>query len=134
MEVIDWEANVDPEFHKNRFMAPKIIRQDEGCCEEWICYKCREVSAKRLTVYPGQTVTVADRAAYGIILLQGHGTMGNWPLETPTLIRYGELTHDEYFISEAAAVKGVVIANTSSTEPLVMLKHFAKNPDLPEQL
>ena len=133
MDVIDWEANVDPQFHQNRFMAPKVIRRDEGCCEEWICYKCKEVSAKRLTVYPGQKIIVTDRAAYGIILLQGQGTMNDWPLETPTLIRYGELTHDEYFVSEAAARKGVIITNTSQTEPLVMLKHFAENPELPEQ-
>lgn len=134
MEVIDWEANVDPDFHRHRFMTPKVIWQNEAGCEEWICYKCREVSAKRLTIYPGQTVTVTDQAAYGIILLQGYGTMGDWPLETPTLIRYGELTHDEYFITEIAAREGVIITNTSTTEPIVMLKHFAENPELPEQL
>ena len=56
--------------------------------------------------------------------------MNDWVLETPTLIRYGELTHDEYFITEKAAKEGVVITNTSSTEPIVMLKHFAENPEL----
>ena len=63
-------------------------------------------------------------------MLQGQGTIGNWELETPTLIRYGELTHDEYFVTEEAAKKGVKITNTSSTEPIVMLKHFAENPEL----
>lgn len=28
----------------------------------------KEVSAKRLTIYPGQSITVKDQAAYGIIL------------------------------------------------------------------
>ena len=130
MDVIDWEANVDPDFHKNRFMEPRVIWENEAGCEEWICYKCKEVSAKRLTIHPGQSITVRDQAAYGIILLQGHGTMGEWTLETPTLIRYGELTHDEYFITEKAAKEGVVITNTSEAEPIVMLKHFAENPEL----
>lgn len=130
MDVIDWDANTDPDFSKNRFMAPKINWENEKAKEEWICYKCPLVSAKRLTVYPGQTVTVTDQAAYGMILLQGYGKMGIWDISTPTLIRYGELTDDEFFVSEKAAKEGIVITNTSATEPLVMLKHFAENPEL----
>ena len=45
-------------------------------------------------------------------------------------IRYGELTHDEYFITEKAAKEGVVITNASTAEAIVMLKHFAENPKL----
>jgi len=63
--------------------------------------------------------------------MQGHGTMGAWDIETPSLIRYGQLTHDEYFVSEAAAKAGVTITNPSKTDPIVMLKHFGPdNPDL----
>lgn len=130
MDVIDWEANVDPDFSKKRFMAPRLNWQNEKATEEWICYKCPVVSAKRLTVNPGQTVTVKDRAAYGLIMIQGTGMLNDWLLETPTLIRYGALTNDEYFVTEKAAAEGVVITNTSATEPLVMLKHFAENPEL----
>ena len=46
------------------------------------------------------------------------------------LIRYGELTHDEYFVTEQAAKEGVVITNPSLTDPIVILKHFSDNPDL----
>ena len=130
MDVIDWEANTDPEFHKNRFMAPKIIHDTEAYTEEWICYKSDVVCAKRLTVHPGKTAVVKDFAAYGMILLQGHGSMGVWQIETPALIRYGALTNDEFFVSEDAAKEGVAITNASSAEPLVMLKHFAENPEL----
>jgi hypothetical protein len=130
MEVIDWEANTDSEFSRNHFMAPKPIWENDSGIEEWICYKCREASAKRLTVYPGQAVTVTDAAAYGFILLQGRGRFGAWEIETPTLIRYGELTNDEFFVSERAAKAGIRIVNESSTEPLVMLKHFAENTEL----
>ena len=130
MDVIDWDVNVDPYFKQNRFMAPLVIRKDESHCEEWICYKCPTVSAKRLTVYPGKSVTMTDEAAYGMILVEGRGRMGNWEIETPTLIRYGELTSDEFFVSHDAATRGVTVTNTSATEPLVMLKHFAENPEL----
>ncbi len=130
MEVIDWEMNVDPRFSEHRFMKPLVIHTDDAYTEEWICYKCPTVSAKRLTVQPGQSVVIRDQAAYGCILLQGRGKMGVWEIETPTLIRYGALTNDEFFVSETAAREGLRITNTSETEPLVMLKHFAENPEL----
>ena len=64
-------------------------------------------AAKELTVLPGRTVTIRDAGPYGLIMLQGHGTLGVWPIETPALIRFGQLTHDEYFVSCAAAQAGV---------------------------
>ena len=130
IDVIDWEKNVDPNFKKNRFMKPVIINQNDDYTEEWICYKCPLASAKRLTVYPGKTALIRDEAAYGFILLQGRGKFGEWEIETPTLIRYGELTNDEFFVTEKAAKEGIRITNTSQTEPIVMLKHFAENPEL----
>ncbi len=133
LEVIDWPVNVDPEFKKHHFMRPKLARGDERYKEEWICYKSKLVCAKRLTVYPGQTVTLKDNAAYGFILIEGHGKFGKWSIEAPTLIRYGELTNDEFFVSEDSAKKGIQITNESKTESLVMLKHFAENPDLPTE-
>ena len=136
IEIIDWELNVDPDFHKNRFMQPKPAHpiqetKAQGFIEEWICYKSEKASAKRLTVLPGKTVTIKDNAAYGIICLEGYGTFGGHKLETPMLIRYGQFTNDEFFVSEDAARKGVEIRNSSSTEDIVILKHFAENPDLP---
>ncbi|WP_142687177.1 hypothetical protein [Chitinophaga polysaccharea] len=131
MDVIDWELNVDPNQFQNRFMPPKLAANGEGYTENWVCYKSDAFSAKELTIAPGATVVIKDSAAYGIILMQGHGKMGVWDIDTPALIRYGQLTNDEFFISEAAATAGVKIVNHSSTDPIVMLKHFGPgNPDL----
>ncbi|MFW6189255.1 MAG: class I mannose-6-phosphate isomerase [Planctomycetota bacterium] len=136
MEVIDWEANVDERFAEHNFMRPKPVRPIEpmeakGYRENWICYRSDAFSARELTVLPGRTVTVRDAASYGAILMQGHGRMGAWDVETPAVIRYGQLTADEFFVSEGAAREGVRIANPSSSDPLVMLKHFGPgNPDL----
>ena len=69
-------------------------------------------------------MTIADAAAYGVILTQGRGTLGKLAMETPSLIRFGEMTMDEVFVSAAAAAAGVKITNTSDKENLVMLKHF----------
>ena len=136
VEVIDWEMNTDPSFAAKRFMRPLPVKPlDEmraaGYVDQWICYKSDAFSAKELTILPGATVTVRDAAAYGCIVLQGHGTMGAWDIESPALIRFGQLTHDEFFVSESAAKEGVVITNPSKTDPIVMLKHFGPgNPDL----
>ena len=136
MELIDWDMNVDPNFAANRFMRPVPVHpldemRSSGYIENWICYKSGEFSAKELTVLPGRTVTIKDSAAYGMIMMQGHGRMGVWDIETPAMIRFGQMTHDEYFVSEEVACEGIEITNLSSTDPIVMLKHFGpENPDL----
>lgn len=132
VDVLDWELNVDTQFAKNREMKPKPVHAEldsdnQEYLEEWICYKCEEVSAKRLTVNPKQKVLIKDAGAYGFITLQGRGKINDLLIETPTLIRFGEETYDEYFVSYKAANNGVWIENTSA-EPLVMLKHFAGRP------
>jgi len=136
MEVIDWDLNVNPNLLETRFMAPKPVKpiaemEAEGYIENWICYRSAAFSAKELTVSPGQTVTIKDNACYGMIVMQGHGKFGVWDIETPALIRYGQLTNDEFFVSEQAARDGVVISNPSKSDPIVILKHFGpENPDL----
>ncbi|MBY5959622.1 hypothetical protein KUV50_15825 [Membranicola marinus] len=135
MEVIDWELNLEPNIRGTRFMEPKPVRpleemQAEGYVEKWIVYKSHDFSAKELTIDPGATVTIKDQGAYGMIMMQGYGTMGDWDIETPSMIRYGQLTHDEYFVTESTAKEGVKIVNKSKTDPIVMLKHFG--PDNPE--
>jgi hypothetical protein len=120
---------------KNRFFEPLPVRPsdemaEEGCSESWVTYSTASYSAKELTVFPGRTVTISDAAAYGLIVTQGRGQIGVWDVHTPAMIRYGELTADEYFVTRSAANGGVRIANSSPDEKLVMLKHFGPdNPD-----
>jgi len=136
VSLLDWELNVDPNFVQNRFMRPKPVRpvhqmEADGYVEHWICYRSSALSAKELTVLPGRSAEIADAASYGLIVVQGCGALGEWEIESPTLIRYGQLTNDEFFVTEEAAKGGVVVSNLSQTEPLVMLKHFGPgNPDL----
>jgi hypothetical protein len=127
--MLDWDKNVDPEFGKHNKVFPKPVKPaaemaEEGYSEMWITYGRPWYSAKELTVFPGRSVTITDAAAYGVILTQGRGTMGKLTVETPTLIRFGEMTMDEVFVSAAAAKAGLRIVNTSRDEKLVMLKHF----------
>jgi hypothetical protein len=135
VEMLDWEGNVNPEFAKSNRCFPKPVKSpqeagDAGYSELWVTYGTPFYSAKELTVLPGRTVTVRDSAAYGLILTQGFGTLGKHQVSTPAMIRFGQMTDDEYFVTAAAAQQGVRIQNLSGTEPLVILKHFGPgNPD-----
>jgi hypothetical protein len=135
VSMIDWEKNVDPEFgaHNKRFPVPvrdAAAMLEAGYSESWVSYGTALFSAKELTVLPGRSVVIRDAAAHGAILTQGRGRIGVLEVETPTMIRFGEMTADEVFVSAAAASAGVSVSNTSTSENLVMLKHFGPaNPD-----
>jgi hypothetical protein len=140
LEVIDWDQNVDPKFKEKHFMEPIPVdpleaMRDAGYEERWICYLSEDFSAKELTILPGATATIRDAGAYGLYVIQGHGALGAWEVETPALIRFGQLTHDEYFVSAAAAKAGVTVTNSSQSDPLVMLKHFGPcdHPQMPKR-
>ncbi len=67
----------------------------------------------------GRTVTITDSAAYGIILTQGLARFGTLRVSTPAMIRFGDMTEDELFVTADAAQKGVRIENLSDSDPLV---------------
>jgi hypothetical protein len=138
VEQLDWEANVNPNFKDSHYLEPIPVADtaSEGYVDRWIVYGKvngeQLFSAKELTVDPGVKVTIKDNGAYGLITVQGSGRIGKLPLQTPAMIRFGELTEDEVFVSHDAARAGVVFENTGR-EPLVTLRYFGPhtNPDAP---
>lgn len=129
VQLLDWELNVDPLFYEHRFMPPVPVKpleemRAEGYEDYRIVYKSPYFSAKELTILPGRSALIKDEAAYGAIVLQGQGRIGVLEIESPAMIRFGQMTRDEVFVTAAAAKEGVVITNTSATDDLVMLKHF----------
>jgi len=129
VSLLDWDLNTDPYFYENRFVPPKEVRplaemRSDGYEERWIAYKSDAFSAKELTILPGRSARIRDEGPYGAIVIQGHGTMDGLEVESPALIRFGEMTRDEVFVTDARAKEGIVVTNTSAADPLVMLKHF----------
>jgi hypothetical protein len=133
--MLDWEKNVDPEFGKHNLRLPKPVKPeaemaDAGYSEKWITYGTPHYSAKELAVFPGRSAVIKDSAAYGLIVVQGWGTIGGMEVETPALIRYRQMTKDELFVTAGVAKAGVKVTNRSDKEDLVLLKHFGPgNPD-----
>src|SRR5215475_1142374 len=73
VEMLDWDANVNPEFAKSNRVFPCPVRpfaesEADGYREQWVCYGTGYYSAKELTVLPRRTATITDAAAYGLIV------------------------------------------------------------------
>jgi len=134
---LDWDKNVDPNFKDNNYLEPIIdeSRSGEGYTDRWVVYgdvnSQQLFSAKELTVQPGAKCTIQDPGASSWITTQGKGRIGNLALQTPALIRFGEQTEDEVFITAEAAEAGVEVENTGA-EPLVGLRYFG--PDAQDNL
>ena len=138
VDALDWDQNVDPNFKDNHYLEPIPVADtaSEGYVDRWIVYGTVDerqlFSAKELTVDPGASCTITDTGAYGWITVQGEGTIGSLKLQTPAMVRFGEMTDDEVFVAAPAASQGVSITNTGS-EPLVSLRYFGPdaNPEAP---
>jgi len=130
---LDWEKNVDTHFKESNYLEPIIDaeRSGAGYTDRWIVYgrvDGRQLfSAKELTA----KCTLQDPSSTSWITVQGKGQMGSLNLQTPAMIRFGQNTEDEVFISYEAATAGVEIINTGS-EPLVGLRYFG--PDVHKNL
>ena len=136
---LDWDKNVDTHFKHSNFLRPILdkSRSSEGVEDRWIVYgrvDGRQLfSAKELTLAPGATTTLKDGAASSIITVQGSGTIGKLTLETPAMIRFGQSTLDEVFVSHVAATEGVKLTNTGG-EPLVLLRYFGPDAHAEDHL
>lgn len=131
IEQLDWEKNVDTHFKEHNYLEPVVHASGDGWVDKWIVYGRIDgkqlFSARQLTVEPGAKLTLRDPGASGWITVQGSGRIGQLNLQTPAMIRFGEETEDEVFITHEAATAGVEVENTGS-EPLVSLRYFG--PDV----
>ncbi len=129
---LDWDKNVDTHFKESNYLEPIVDSEcsGNGVEDKWIVYGTVDgeqlFSAKELTIAPGAKCKLQDPGASSWITVQGRGRIGALDLQTPAMIRFGENTTDEVFISHTAATAGVEIENLGS-EPLVGLRYFGPN-------
>jgi hypothetical protein len=134
VDQLDWEGNVNPLFKATHYREPVLASggPKAGYEDRWVVYGRiggeTLFSARELTVQPGARATIKDGAASGLVTVQGRGTIGRLTLDTPFVIRFGELTQDEVFISHEAARQGVEVINHGS-EPLVTLRCFGPDKE-----
>lgn len=140
VDLIDWTANLDHEFKKHHYLEPIPVSDSasEGYVDKWIVYGKidgrQKFSARELTLLPGARCVIHDAGASGAIVVQGHGRIAKLEIDSPSLVRFGQMTQDEVFISHEAAVQGVPFENLSQNDPLVILRYFGPDThdDMPE--
>jgi hypothetical protein len=139
IDQLDWPKNVDEHFKAHNYLEP-IVRsggEKQGYVDKWVVYGTVDgkqlFSACELTVLPGHSVMLKDPGAYGLIMVQGYGTIGKLEVDSPNFIRFGEITNDEVFVTAKRAGEGVAFKNTG-TEPFVSLRYFGPDThkDLPK--
>jgi hypothetical protein len=134
VDLVDWPANTDSEFKKKHYIEPIPVANsaNEGYVDRWIVYGTidgqQKFSARELTIEPSTRCSIRDEGAYGLIVTQGHGRIGNLDIDCPAMIRFGQMTQDELFVSWEAATAGVTFENRSQTDQLVTLRYFG--PDV----
>ncbi len=137
VEQLDWDQNVDPNFKANHYLEPfgRTGGDEAGHIDKWIVYGTvngqQLFSACELTLQPGASCTIKDPGAYGLIVVQGSGTIGKLAVDCPVFIRIGEVTQDEVFVTAKRAGEGVTFTNTGA-EPFVSLRYFG--PDVHSDL
>jgi hypothetical protein len=137
-DLIDWPANIDPEFKKHHYIEPIAVDDSasEGYVDRWVVYGTidgeQKFSARELMVMPGARCTIRDAGAYGLVVTQGHGRIGSLAIDCPSVIGFGQMTQDEVFVSWEAATAGVTFVNESATDPLVTLRYFG--PDVHQNM
>jgi hypothetical protein len=133
-DLVDYPANLDFEFKKHHYLEPIPVADtaSEGYVDKWVVYGTvdgqQKFSARELTVMPGTRCTIRDAGSSGVIVTQGHGRIGKLEVDCPSIIRFGQMTQDEVFISQEAATAGVTFENHSETDALVTLRYFG--PDV----
>lgn len=134
----------DKSFRLEYFRSPVQARNDKEGSQKWIIYRtgmasAREnpdlYSAKKTTVNTGMEMELSEQAAFGAIVLGGHGKIqvsGKDALNVESASMYPDtdtLGGDEFFVAAGAAKRVCVLCR--STEQMVLYQHFASgsNPE-----
>ncbi len=125
-------------FRSEYFRVPVRVRQGSEGEQKWVIYRTGMASekanpdlysAKKTIVNEGMTMELSERAAFGAIVLGGHGTVqveGKEPLPLECASMYPDrdsLGGDEFFVA-ADAARSFRIA-CRSIERLSVYQHFA---------
>jgi hypothetical protein len=126
LDWIDWDMNLDPDFHSRYAIAPKPLLTEDGVEDAWIFWGSDKFVGKRLRLQPGASATIVEPGIYSLFLWTGAGTIGG--LE----VRAGTPGQDELLVAHHRAISGVEYVNTGDT-PLELIRFFGPDlhPDAP---
>ncbi|NPV54147.1 MAG: hypothetical protein HPY71_11580 [Firmicutes bacterium] len=127
-------------FRQEYFRPPVKVREQDAGSQAFVIYRCGKASektnpdlysAKKTVINPSYTWEIQEKAAFGAIVLGGHGRVwvpGKEPsqIESASIFMTREdLGGDEFFVAACAADK--VKVECMSIERLIIYQHFASN-------
>lgn len=127
-------------YRQEYFRPPVCVRQEQAGTQDFVIYRCGKTSepanpdlysAKRTQVQPGNSFSLYEQAAFGGIVLAGHGRIwveGKEPVQVEAVAVYPDrdtLGGDEFFVSASAASS--LQAACESLDCLTFHQHFASN-------
>ncbi|MDK6028306.1 hypothetical protein QPL79_02880 [Ignisphaera sp. 4213-co] len=121
LEMINWDVNKDPKFHRKYRLKPEIITETNEYIEKWIFnpIKIRKFAGKEIVIKPGSSIKFSEKGPFLLYVHSGKGRVNNIDVEGKNVGK------DELFISYEGA-KEYTITNTSN-ENLVVYKIFPPN-------
>ncbi len=129
------------DFRKEYYRPPVQVLSNENGTQEFVIYRCGRnsdknvpdlYSSKHTVVYSGKTLEFKEKAAFGMIVLRGSGSIASGKgeksmIESVTMFESrNDVFYDEYFVSAYAAKNGLKVTATSG-EPLSIYQHFGSN-------
>jgi hypothetical protein len=127
-------------FREQFFRPPVTVRQENGSRQDFVIYRCGKASEKpnedlyaaKHTVVPAKSSwEVQESAAFGAIVLAGHGALcvpgkESVEVESPSLYHdRAEIGADEVFVAPQAASRLQI--ECQGAERLSFYQHFASN-------
>ncbi len=106
IDLLDWEKNVDVDFVGNRFMVPYATATSEADGGSALRREVDRLPLRLLQrqgahrASPARPSPSRTRTPTARCFVQGGGTFGGHDAQAATLIRFGQLSQDEFFVSE----------------------------------
>ena len=112
ISMLDWDANVNPEFAKTNKMFPRAREAGDGDGSRRLSREVDHLWHRLLLGEGTDRAAEAQRDDQGQRRLwrDSHARSRNVrqaAVATPTMIRFGQMTEDELFVTAAAAKEGV---------------------------
>jgi hypothetical protein len=122
LRFVDWAENADPHFYEHHHLSPQPTGlTGDGVEEAWIYYGSPKFCGKRLTLSPGESVSLVEPGVYSVFVWSGDGEVAGHA------VRGGDHALDELVISHETATRQHEVRCTGA-EPLVLFSLFG--PDL----
>jgi len=118
IEMIDWQINRDPEFHRKYRLKPEVVYSDSNIVEKWVIppKKVKKFSVLEVRIAPNTRVKQGRKGPFLLFAYRGRGSVNGVKIEG------GVPGMDEIFVTFEAMEDHTII--NEGSEHLVLYEVF----------